>query len=341
MAEPQVFRVERSDVKDGFVLLHVRPEGGIADEPPPGFQLEVFATEGEQVYNGRVRECHIERIRGSRNTYSEAEWRAIVALAFKQKPPWPGQDEQELLRGLEWTASVQDPQDHQVINGSIKGKCISLVLKKRVGGISQRLCTVSFAQCDDEISVFDWCGTAAKASGAAEAELAQLRRRVGSLEALNRALQGQLDEFARAKRQADEQLMAKFAVLLNEKKLKIRNQQRVLAALKVDPDDVSQSQTVIKSEKKEGEAAAQDDRLDGIPLSNEALPHRAGKRRRGATPADDDDDNEARGLKADRSGTSDAAKSPYGSDATQTDSNRSTPQPLEEDDVETESEAGE
>lgn len=54
-------------------------------------------------------------------------------------------------------------------------------------------------------------------------------------------LNTQLEELIQAKTDHDDQLIAKFVQLLNEKKLKIRNQQRLLASAKVDSNKGSRS----------------------------------------------------------------------------------------------------
>lgn len=48
-------------------------------------------------------------------------------------------------------------------------------------------------------------------------------------------LQEQLDEFIKAKADSERELLEKFRLLLNSKKLKIRDQQRLLASAKIDP----------------------------------------------------------------------------------------------------------
>lgn len=47
-------------------------------------------------------------------------------------------------------------------------------------------------------------------------------------------LNTQLEDLVQAKNDHDDQLVAKFVQLLNEKKLKIRNQQRLLASANID-----------------------------------------------------------------------------------------------------------
>ena len=49
-------------------------------------------------------------------------------------------------------------------------------------------------------------------------------------------LEQQLEDLIQAKKAHEEELLGKFALLLNEKKLKIREQQRLLAGAKIDPN---------------------------------------------------------------------------------------------------------
>jgi len=55
-------------------------------------------------------------------------------------------------------------------------------------------------------------------------------------------LNKQLEVLLRAKEHHETQLVANFAQLLNEKKLKVRNQQRLLASATADP---ARSKTVL------------------------------------------------------------------------------------------------
>jgi DNA double-strand break repair and V(D)J recombination protein XRCC4 len=59
--------------------------------------------------------------------------------------------------------------------------------------------------------------------------------RVSTAEETINKLNGQLEELINAKSEHESQLISKFVQLLNEKKLKIRNQQRLLASARVDP----------------------------------------------------------------------------------------------------------
>jgi hypothetical protein len=101
----------------------------------------------------------------------------------------------------------------------------------------QRLGSVTLRQDDEQaIQLFDWSGAAVARADALEERLSALTDRYRAAEDAIQRLNKQLEEFMSAKTQHDELLMANFVQLLNEKKLKIRNQQRLLASANVDSE---------------------------------------------------------------------------------------------------------
>lgn len=101
----------------------------------------------------------------------------------------------------------------------------------------QRLGTVTLKQDDGQaIELFDWAGIAITKADALEKQLSSLSHRCHLAEDTIQQLNKQLEELIDAKSQHEDQLVANFAQLLNEKKLKIRNQQRLLASATVDPE---------------------------------------------------------------------------------------------------------
>ena len=84
-------------------------------------------------------------------------------------------------------------------------------------------------------------------------------------------LDQQLEELIQAKKAHEEELLGKFALLLNEKKLKIREQQRLLAGAKIDPNaakkvrkakQVTKGRTPEASRKGKRKADVKDDESD-------------------------------------------------------------------------------
>ena len=68
-----------------------------------------------------------------------------------------------------------------------------------------------------------------------ESQISSLKEKYRTAEETIGKLNSQLEELIQAKNDHDDQLIAKFVQLLNEKKLKIRNQQRLLSSAKIDP----------------------------------------------------------------------------------------------------------
>ncbi|KAL9097806.1 MAG: hypothetical protein Q9165_000132 [Trypethelium subeluteriae] len=84
-------------------------------------------------------------------------------------------------------------------------------------------------------------------------------------------LQAQLDDLVKSKEEHEEALLNKFRQLLNSKKLKIRDQQRLLAGARIDPDTAAQVQQsrsadrqrkTTASRKGKRRAAAIDEEMD-------------------------------------------------------------------------------
>lgn len=86
-----------------------------------------------------------------------------------------------------------------------------------------------------ELSLFDWCGLTIQRGEGAALEAVALRKRLQEKESEAQLLQDELAKLAKDKTDNENSLLEKFSLLLNEKKLKIRDQQRMLATASVDP----------------------------------------------------------------------------------------------------------
>lgn len=64
--------------------------------------------------------------------------------------------------------------------------------------------------------------------------MAELQARVSSEQQITAKLNAQLDEFIKTKNEAETAMLRQFMALLNEKKRKIRDQNRLLAGAKLD-----------------------------------------------------------------------------------------------------------
>lgn len=86
-----------------------------------------------------------------------------------------------------------------------------------------------------EIEFFEWTAIAVNAASVARGDARDLQNKCEAQQVTINKLKSQLDDLIQAKQDHEGALLAKFQDLLNAKKLKIRDQQRLLAGAKVDP----------------------------------------------------------------------------------------------------------
>ena len=91
-------------------------------------------------------------------------------------------------------------------------------------------------QQEQEVDLFEWCGLAAQSTTDTRNEVLSLKTKFSEQQEAIDKLNAQLEELIAAKSQHEVVLLEKFRLLLNEKKAKIRDQQRLLATAKVDPE---------------------------------------------------------------------------------------------------------
>ncbi|EEQ91951.1 hypothetical protein RJZ56_006201 [Blastomyces dermatitidis] len=235
MAKETILRIPRSDSPGDFILVKVtRPGSSELD-------LKLVATEGEAPYRGSVKSAQIDKLRAKNYHGADDEWTGILAYALGQKQSASVPEKHK--SGLEIAATVKQDEDDE------SEKDIVISLRKRIDTITQRLGTISLKQDDDQaIQLFDWTGMAVARADGLEDELASLTAKYDALESTINKLNSQLKELIKAKTEHEDQLIAKFAQLLNEKKLKIRNQQRLLASAKIDPSKVDEMSASAPSE---------------------------------------------------------------------------------------------
>ncbi|KEY83160.1 hypothetical protein BA78_2654 [Aspergillus fumigatus] len=281
----RILRISRSDDTQGYVLLQVSPISSSA------LDLDIVATEGENPYTGTVRQTRLKTLCAKNYRGSDDEWAQIVSYVFGQlKESVP---KSEILSGIESSASIVESGD--------TSRDLVITIRKRVQSIT-----------DDEqaIQLFDWSGAAVARADVLEERLSTLTDRYRAAENTIQRLNQQLEEFMRAKTQHDELLMTNFVQLLNEKKLKIRNQQRLLASAKVDSEKASEIRSAIT----------------GTLLSS---PSNSKTKRSAQEMLDSESDSEDgfERMEVDHSGRNDGRSD----DQETEDEETSTPQPLEDD----------
>ncbi|EEP79223.1 predicted protein [Uncinocarpus reesii 1704] len=234
MAPERVLRIPRSDSLDEFILIKTSKSG------KNKLDLSLVATEGENPYTGSIKTSQISKLRAKNYRGSDDEWAGILSYVFNQNQD--AIESEDWTTGLETVAIVKSMDGEDDDEGD---KEILITLRKRIDSITlilqQRLGSITLKQDDDQaIQLFDWTGIAVAQANDVSNEVFSLKAKYRDSESTISHLNAQLEELIQAKKEHDDQLIAKFAQLLNEKKLKIRNQQRLLATAKVDPAKVAE-----------------------------------------------------------------------------------------------------
>ena len=165
-------------------------------------------------------------MRDSKNPQNDEEWEATLRSIFLQEePPSPNQDHIET--GAEVISESQ----------------ISIHIRKNIQGFFQRLGHIDLKHNEDhELDITRWTHTAISRADSLSTEVQTLKGKLAAQNGTIQNLNEQLADLTAAKEQHEEALMAKFCALLNAKKLKIRDQQRLLAGATVDAAQAAQVQ---------------------------------------------------------------------------------------------------
>lgn len=250
----QVLRLHRTDNEGKHVLLHVSPAG----RHP--LDLKLIGTEHAQLFHASLKESSVNNIQSSHFTGNLDEWKALLKYVLLHEQP--KRDLLETFQGLETVAAIS-------------GNKLTVTIRKNIGGITQRLGSIRLDEDTEreEVSGFEWTDTAVANADGLRSELETLQASMASQNDDLAKLNQQLDDLVKAKKEHEDELMQKFAALLNEKKLKIRDQQRLLNGAKVDPgaakavrdsrDGQGRKPTVSRSGKRANTASEEPDAREG------------------------------------------------------------------------------
>jgi hypothetical protein len=101
---------------------------------------------------------------------------------------------------------------------------------------------------DAEVDTVAWAGLAAQTASKAQAEVTVLKQNYDAQQATIQKLSAQLEEFIVKKKEHEDDLLQKFTQLLNSKKAKIRDQQRIIAGT-LPKEYVSEDEVPRKADK--------------------------------------------------------------------------------------------
>lgn len=186
--------------------------------------LRLVGTDGSSPFVGSVKQSAITRLKNKAYNGTSEEWTTVLRAILLQDDDSAKSD---VGHGLEAVATIDDQ--------------LHIVIRKNIGGITQRLGSLTLEQNDEvEISLFDWAAEAANASDGLRHRLETVQDLLDEQKAMAVRLNTEINELLNAKKEHEGHLIGKFSELLNAKKLKIRDQQRLLSTAKIEPTTAAQ-----------------------------------------------------------------------------------------------------
>ncbi|TLD32067.1 hypothetical protein E2P81_ATG07557 [Venturia nashicola] len=229
---------------DSFVLLHV-----VGDNNPPS-QVKLTASDGEETFRITIKLDQLSKFRDFEYAGTGDDFASVLRktlLLDSQHAP--------LLHGLEKIEFVA------AINQPMKGAkkpltTMSLIWRRKVDGWNHKLGQIDLPVYTgrEQPDAFEWAEIAAKNSNDLRQHVETLETQLAAQAETIDKLQSQLDSIVNAKSEHEGVLLHKFAQLINSKKVKIRDQQRLLGTAKLDPDAVARIAPVTSSSHKAAES---------------------------------------------------------------------------------------
>ena len=129
----------------------------------------------------------------------------------------------------------EDAVDNLETVANITKDRLVIVFRKNISGIHQRLGEIVLKRDENyEVDIFSWVNIAATRSGKLDQELEALQTKYDKQAETIRRLNDQLENLALTKKSEEKAILEKCCELINSKKLKIREQQRLLSASVID-----------------------------------------------------------------------------------------------------------
>ncbi|OBT80248.1 hypothetical protein VF21_00646 [Pseudogymnoascus sp. 05NY08] len=206
-----LLRIPRQDNQEGFVLVHIVP---LAQKAAATLDVKILATEGSAPFALTLKQNQIQKLKSKKAPCTDDEWEAILEVILLQQESDP--EKAARAEGIEVEAAIEEDV------------AVELVFKKSTSGITQRLGSLRLTHDEDqEIELFDWCGASITHSHSLTHVLKSAQSDLLKEQAKSQKLAEQLEELIKAKGDHEHVLLEKFALLLNEKKAKIRELQGV------------------------------------------------------------------------------------------------------------------
>ncbi|KAH7370819.1 hypothetical protein BKA65DRAFT_489292 [Rhexocercosporidium sp. MPI-PUGE-AT-0058] len=223
---PRLIQVPRADHGNDpdFILLHVASAGGKT------LDLDLIGTENDNVFTFSLKHSQTSKLKEKK--VNQEEWLPILsAFLLGTDPEGASVD---ALEGIEAIATIlPGPKDLP--------KSITIVIQRNIEGITQKLGTITLPRDPDgDGDLYEWCSENILANEKLTQQLQASKVKLDDKDAQIKKLETSLAELVKLKNDNDAQLLEKFSLLLNEKKLKIRDQQRLLQSSNIDPSQLKE-----------------------------------------------------------------------------------------------------
>ena len=163
-----------------------------------------------------------------------------IAEYHSKKSPVSLDDWETILRATLLQERLEGPSrvilEDVEVSATLVDDGLAIIFRKNLSGITQRIGRIPIRKDENqEIDTIGWVATAATRSEVLEKEVVDLLRRFNEQNDIIQKLNQQLEDLIRTKQRHENLLLEKLMAVLNAKKRKTRDQQRLLATSKVDP----------------------------------------------------------------------------------------------------------
>ncbi|KAJ4404231.1 hypothetical protein N0V82_010535 [Gnomoniopsis sp. IMI 355080] len=223
----RVVRFALAHDKSSHVLVAVSSSHGDSSKP---LDLELLATDDQKAYVMTLSHARIARYKHAKNPCAESEWEsALEALLLLDQP----------IGNVTATARIADDEGKPTGDDS---SYMFIDVRRGVSRDTEVLGTLKLRKshkAEAAVELFDWCSASIRARDKLEEDIVELRRENESLKALVAEETAKFQELVRTKQEFEATHDSWLKDLLNEKKVKIRMQEQILATAHVDPNKLA------------------------------------------------------------------------------------------------------
>lgn len=193
------------------MLVHIESAG----KHP--LDVKLVGTDGESVFSVSFKHNQTFMWKDKNFAGNAEEWDTILSFMLL------GTEQNDTTLSVEVAARLE------------AGPELKITIQRRIEEIIQKLGAITLPEKEEVVELYDWCDLTIQSKDTVERELAELKKLLKAKEAEVKKVNEGMKQMIKLKNEHENDLIEKFSLLLNEKKLKIRDQQRLLASANVDP----------------------------------------------------------------------------------------------------------